>query len=64
MDSFMQRLAKGEVKSDDIDDAIEEWHSSSVSHGIQLYEFLGMTWSEYAAFLECRLTPQQILNGR
>lgn len=63
-DSFMYQLTTGQAKEDDIDDAIDQWHTSYVNDPMPLHQFLGMHRDEYAAWVECRLTPQQILDNR
>ncbi len=35
---------------EDIDDKIDEWHNSDSE--LSIHEHLGMTWEEYAAFVE------------
>ncbi|WP_379922420.1 hypothetical protein [Erythrobacter sp. R86502] len=44
--SFIELALRGEVLSDEIDDFVEEWHSSDSD--TELYEFLGMSWDEYS----------------
>lgn len=39
---------------DDIEDRIAEWHASAESAYQPLHEYLGMTWEEYAAWVERR----------
>lgn len=48
---FMQRVLDGEILEPDveIDDAIAEWHSSDSS--LELYEWLGLSESEYELFM-------------
>jgi hypothetical protein len=38
-----------DVRYDDIDDFIEEWHGNP--DGKELHEHLGMTWQEYALWV-------------
>jgi hypothetical protein len=62
--NFMQKLAEGQAKGDDIDDAICEWHKLGLLNPMSLHSYLGMTRKEYVAWLECRSTPQEILDKR
>ena len=60
----MQQLAAGQVKEDDIDDDIDDWHKLELLNPMSLHSYLGMTREEYVAWLECRLTPREILDKR
>lgn len=44
--TFLELALEGRVMSDEVDDFVEEWHSSAASS--ELHEFLGMTWEEYS----------------
>lgn len=46
---FLPRMMEGDFLPEDIDDAIDEWHSSEVD--CELHDYLGFTQDEYAAFL-------------
>ena len=48
-DTFMSRYLAGDAAGDEIDDCIDAWHERS--GGAELFEFLGMTRDEYAAWL-------------
>ena len=50
MSDFIARCQMGEVLLDEIDDFIGEWHESDSESPI--YEFLGMTRSEYFLWLK------------
>jgi hypothetical protein len=62
--SFMQQLAAGQVKEDDIDNFIYDWHELKLLNPISLHSYLGMTHEEYVAWVECRLMPREILVER
>lgn len=40
-----------------IDDAVELWHESP-EDGMELHEFLGMNWDDYATWVETGYLPQ------
>ncbi len=61
--SFMSQLAAGAIKDDAIDDHIDAWHTSVHDNG-KLHEYLGLTWAEYARWVEKKVTPSQILEAR
>lgn len=47
---FMDACIEGEALLEDIDDYIDEWHESDSQE--EIYEFLGMTFDEYAIWVE------------
>lgn len=47
--SFMQMALRGDVMSDEVGDFVEKWHNSP--SGIEIYEYLGMTWEEYSLWV-------------
>lgn len=49
MSNFIQQCLAHEAQCDDIDDFIQEWHQNP--RGQQVYDFLGMTWQEYALWM-------------
>lgn len=49
-DSYLAQVLEGKALWTDIDDHVEEWHESS--SGEALHEFLGLTWEEYALWVE------------
>ena len=48
--TFVDLCIQGKVLSDEIDDFVESWHESD--SGKTLHDFLGMTWKEYAAWVD------------
>lgn len=48
--SFMEMLKRDLVTWEDIDDFIEKWHTED--YDCSLHEFLGMTESQYALWVE------------
>jgi hypothetical protein len=49
--SFMELLLRGEVLAEQIDDFVDRW---SDDPGVEsdLHEYLGLTWDEYALWVE------------
>lgn len=47
--SFMQLALHGDVMSDEIEDFVEIWHESEI--GVEIFEFLGMSWEEYSLWV-------------
>lgn len=45
--NFIQKCLAGDVLSDEIDDYVEQWHKGVEGQGMELHQYLGMTWSEY-----------------
>lgn len=50
--TFMDKYRKGEAKLEDIDDYIDQWHEKSDGTAMDLPGFLGMTWGQYAYWVE------------
>jgi len=48
--SFTAKYLKGLVRAEEIDAYIDEWHKGG--SGKELHDFLGMTWGEYAYWVE------------
>jgi hypothetical protein len=46
------------MDSDAFDDLIEQWHNGA-GEGMQLHEWLGMTWPEYQAYMHTSAIPHQ-----
>lgn len=51
MATFLSEYLAGNATLEDIDDYIEIWHTDPVGEGIELYNFLGLTWNEYTAWV-------------
>lgn len=49
MSNFIEKCLSGEVLFDDIDDFVDEWHDGDSK--LSLYQFLGMTESEYSLWV-------------
>jgi hypothetical protein len=47
--TFADLVLAGRAKLSDIDDYIDRWHDGSST--LQLHDFLGLTWDEYAAWV-------------
>ncbi len=50
MATFLDRYLASEAAEDEIYDWIDEWHEGD--SGLELHEFLGMAWPEYAMWVE------------
>jgi hypothetical protein len=48
--NFIQQCVSGQVQPEEIDDFIDQWHVDKPP--APLHEFLGMTWDEYALWVE------------
>ena len=59
---FLPRMMDGDFLPEEIDDAIDEWHSSDTP--CELHEYLGFTPEEYAAFLHDPGTLSLIAQAR
>ena len=62
--SFVQKCLAGTANADEIDDYIDQWHEHEHNHKISLHEFLGMTWDEYALWVEKPESLSAILLSR
>ncbi|MDB6001388.1 MAG: hypothetical protein JWP52_3087, partial [Rhizobacter sp.] len=45
--NFIQMCLSGEALEDEIDEFVERWHEGDEGLGLELHEYLGMTWDEY-----------------
>ncbi|MCA6363700.1 MAG: hypothetical protein IM638_11740 [Bacteroidetes bacterium] len=50
MSNFIQDCINGDALMSEIDDYIDRWHESA--EDISLHDYLGMTFHEYALFIE------------
>jgi hypothetical protein len=55
---FMVGLRRGEYRTDEIDDFVDRWHTSDCEEALSSY--LGMTYEEYAAWVEQRLKLEDL----
>jgi hypothetical protein len=49
-ETYMDQVLEGEALWTDIDDYVARWHEEQP--GLELHDFLGMTWDEYALWAE------------
>lgn len=51
-------------RRDKIDDLIEEWHDMYPDDNavVSLFDFLGLTWEEYAIFTEWNVLPEETVD--
>lgn len=61
-DTFVAQALHGEATLDDIEDFVAAWHESDDSR--ELHEYLGMTWEEYALWVERPEALRYILFSR
>ncbi|WP_107316338.1 hypothetical protein [Achromobacter xylosoxidans] len=47
MNDFIQKCISGDVLENEIDDFVDAWHEGD-GEGLELHEYLGMTWEEYS----------------
>ena len=62
--SFIEKCINGDASLNEIDDYIDEWHDSDLSNGIELHEYLGMTWKEYSIWAIKPSFLAEIVNSR
>lgn len=48
--SFVERVLEGTASCEDIDDYVERWHEGDGD--VELHEYLGLSWDEYALWVE------------
>jgi hypothetical protein len=62
--TFVDDFLAGRVTAEQIDEYVEEWHSSDT--GMGLHEYLGLTWDEYRAWVRDpdRLTEEALHAAR
>jgi hypothetical protein len=61
--TFVEMALTGDVVMDEIDDFVEEWHTSK-QNSEPIHEFLGMTEDEYALWVEQPGSLRLILAAR
>lgn len=45
--NFVERCLGGRVHEEDIEQFVEDWHRGREGAGLELHEYLGMSWDEY-----------------
>jgi hypothetical protein len=60
--NFVEKCLAGLALANEIDDYVDMWHTGS--HDMQLHEFLGMSWEEYALWVEQPKALGAILQSR
>lgn len=61
MSNFMQDCLKGDALLSEVDDYIDQWHSSNSD--LPLHSFLGMTKKEYELFVEDEVFLESIVTA-
>ncbi len=49
LNSFVDHCRSGQASVADMDDYVERWHAGPCA--VDLHDYLGMTWDEYAAWV-------------
>lgn len=62
MYNFIQNCLTGDALLDEIDDYIDEWHDGDSE--LPLHDYLGMSWDEYAAWIESPENLTYIITAR
>lgn len=62
--SFIDKCISGDALLDEVDDYIDFWHEDSTFESVELYEYLGMTWSEYSLWMTTPSALNSIVNAR
>lgn len=58
--TFVELYLKGTVTDEDINDYIHKWHLGD-DISLELHEYLGMTWDEYAQWVQNPYNLKEIL---
>ena len=45
--AFIDDVLAGRATYDDLNEYFEQWHKGG-GHGVEVYEYLGLTWEQYA----------------
>ncbi|MBI6739975.1 hypothetical protein [Pseudomonas syringae] len=48
---FLELYLKGDVLEEDIHRFVEGWHEGREGAGMELHEYLGMSWEEYGVWV-------------
>lgn len=62
MYNFIQNCLTGDALLDEIDEYIDEWHDGDSE--LPLHDYLGMSWDEYAAWIESPENLTYIITAR
>ncbi|QVX17718.1 hypothetical protein DB356_25075 [Pseudomonas congelans] len=61
---FLELYLKGDVVEEDIHRFVEGWHEDRDCAGIELHEYLGMSWEEYRVWVATPAALAFILAAR
>ncbi|QXW44850.1 hypothetical protein [Pseudomonas amygdali] len=61
---FLEFYLKGDVLEEDIHRFVEGWHEGLEGAGIELHEYLGMSWEEYGVWVATPVALSSILPAR
>lgn len=52
-DDALGRLSMRRLSEEELDERIDAWHNGD-GDDLELHEYLGVSWQDYAAWVECR----------
>lgn len=61
--TFVDAVAARDATPEDIDDWVTAWHEGA-GVGLELHEYLGLSWLEYGAWVKQPSTLRQLLQQR
>ncbi|KWS23662.1 hypothetical protein ABNM12_11430 [Pseudomonas syringae] len=61
---FLELYLKGDVLEEDIHRFVEGWHEGREGAGMELHEYLGMSWEEYGVWVATPAALSLILTNR
>jgi hypothetical protein len=56
--AFLDEYLAGNVEAEEIHDYLDIWHDGS-DNDLELHEYLGMTWEQYAVWAESGVLPER-----
>ena len=62
--TFVDLCLDGRATLDDIDDFVDRWHEAGDDEERELHEYLGLTWDEYALWVERPASLRYVLFSR
>lgn len=62
--TFIEDVLNGDTTIDKLDDYVHGWHSGAIGEGLTLPECLGMTWEEYAEWVQKDFAIVNIITNR
>jgi hypothetical protein len=62
--TFINKCISGDAFLDEIDLHVEKWHEGKEGDGLELHDYLGMTWDEYSLWGSRPSILPHIVNAR